>query len=85
VRMTSLKMKAKQVLFPWPVVVNHATTGHKLQGSGVDNLFVHDWNYTVNWPYVMLSCVKTRMGLYLRKPISKDLTKYAVSPNLKRM
>jgi len=77
----TLKMKATQV----PVVSNDATTGHKLQGTGVENLFVHEWNYTDNWPYVILSRVKTRTGLYLRQPISKDLKKYAMSPNLKRM
>jgi hypothetical protein len=33
----SIKMKATQL----PVLVNNATTGHKLQGSGIDSLFVH--------------------------------------------
>jgi hypothetical protein len=40
-----LKMKARQI----PVLVNIATTGHKLQESGIDNLFVHDWSYITNW------------------------------------
>jgi hypothetical protein len=77
----NLKMKANQV----PVLVNNATTGHKLQGSGVDNLFVHNWSYTTNWPYVMLSRVKTWDGLFLRKKLSKDLRKYAVPESLQRM
>jgi hypothetical protein len=76
-----LKMKATQV----QVVVNNATTGHKLQGSGVDNLFVHDWSYVTNWVYVMLSRVRTRGGLYCRKPISNDIRKYAVPESLKKM
>ena len=31
-------MKATQ----FQIIVNNATTGHKLQGSGVENLFVHN-------------------------------------------
>ena len=64
-------MKAMQL----PMVVNNATTGHKLQGSGVDCLFVHNWSYVTNWVYVVLSRVKTRAGLFCRKPISTDLRK----------
>jgi len=69
-------MKAVQL----PVIINYATTGHKLQGSGVDNVFVHRWSYATNWAYVMLSCVKTKKGLFMRKPLSKDLRHYAVVP-----
>jgi hypothetical protein len=60
------------------VLVNNATTGHKLQRSGIDSLFVHNWSYVTNWPYVMLSRVKTRAGLFCRKKLSRDLSKYAV-------
>jgi hypothetical protein len=77
----TIKMKATQL----PVVVNNATTGHKLQGSGVDCLFVHNWSYVTNWVYVVLSRVKTHDGLYLRKPISEDLRKYAVPEPLTKM
>jgi hypothetical protein len=77
----TLNMKALQL----PVLVNNATTGHKLQGSGVVDLFVHNWSYTKNWAYVMLSRVKTRAGLFCRKKLSKDLKKYAVPPALLRM
>ena len=35
------KMNAMQL----PMVSNIATTGHKLQGSTVINLFVHEWRY----------------------------------------
>jgi hypothetical protein len=31
-----------------PVVSNNATTGHKLQGSSVDSIFVHNWIYEKN-------------------------------------
>ena len=64
-----IKMKAKQL----PIIVNNATTGHKLQGSGVDCLFVHNWSYVTNWVYVMLSWVKTLKGLFCHKKLSWDL------------
>jgi hypothetical protein len=76
-----LQMKGTQL----PLLINNATTGHKLQGSGVDSLFVHNWSYVQNWVYVMLSRVKTRAGLFCRKPLSRDLSKYAVPEALRRM
>ena len=69
-----VKMRAVQL----PLLINNATTGHKLQGSGVDKLFVHNWYYRTNWVYVILSRVQTLQGLYLRKPLKYDLSKYAV-------
>ena len=51
-------MQATQV----PILINNATTGHKLQGSSVDSLFVHNWSYVTIWVYVMLSRVRTRAG-----------------------
>jgi hypothetical protein len=68
-----------------PLLVNNATTGHKLQGSGTDCLFVHNWSYVTNWVYVMLSHVKTHAGLFCRKPLSRDLSKYAVPTALTNM
>jgi len=82
--------KKKQIkLFPmqcnqFPIIINNATTGHKLQGSTVNNLFVHDWDYeTKNWPYVILSRIKKLSGLYLRAPIASNLCKYAMHPELR--
>ena len=49
-----------------PVLVNHVTTGHKLQGQSKDSIFVHAWPYTKNWPYVVLSRVHSLAGLFLR-------------------
>ena len=46
-----VKMKATQL----PVISNQATTGHKLQGASINQLFVNNWNYTTNWPYIVLS------------------------------
>ena len=77
----NIRMKATQI----PLIINNATTGHKLQGSGVDNVFVHAWSYTTNWVFVMLSHVKTKKGLFVRKPLSRDLRKYAVPKALLRM
>ena len=77
----SFRMKSTQ----FQIIVNNATTGHKLQGSGVENLFVHNWYYVNNWVYVILSRVKTISGLFLRKKLDKDLSKYLVSRNLTTM
>ena len=74
-------MKATQ----FQIIVNNATTGHKLQGSGVQNLFVHNWYYVTNWVYVILSRVKTISGLFLRKKLDNDLSKYLVPRNLTTM
>ena len=40
-----------------PIISNTAATGHKLQGSSLNKLFVHTWNYSTNWVYVVLSRV----------------------------
>ena len=46
-----VKMKATQL----PVISNQAPTGHKLEGASINQLFMNNWNYTTNWPYVVLS------------------------------
>ena len=76
-----VSMKSVQL----PVLINNATTGHKLQGSGVEELFVHHWSYVTNWAYVMLSRVKSRKGLYCRSKLSSDLQRYAVPEALRDM
>jgi hypothetical protein len=76
-----LEMKGIQL----PILINNATTGHKLQGSSVDNLFVHSWCYVTNWPYVMLSRVRTREGLFCQEKLLKKMSKYAVPDALLRM
>jgi PIF1-like helicase/Helitron helicase-like domain at N-terminus len=72
-------------LSQFPVLVNYACTGHKLQGQTKETLCVSAWSYTKNWPYVALSRVSSLQGLYLRLPLSADPCKYAMSPKLKRM
>ena len=74
-------MKATQ----FQIIVNNATTGHKLQGSGVQILFVHNWYYVTNWVYVILSRVKTRSGLFLKNKLDNSLSKYSVPKKLTTM
>lgn len=69
----------------FPVVSNNATTGHKLQGYTATSLFVNDWHYKVNWPYVVLSRTREMDGLYMRQKLSEDLKKYAMNDNMKAM
>ena len=76
-----VKMKATQL----PVISNQATTGHKLQGPSINQLFVNNWNYTTNWPYVVLSQLRSSKGLYLHNNLSTDLTKYTMPWELQKM
>ena len=60
-----------------PVISNNATTGHKLQGSTKESIFITRFFYeTKNWNYVVLSRVRTRKGLFLKEPLdpSQDFT-----------
>jgi hypothetical protein len=57
----------------FPVLVNHATTGHKLQGQTKFNLCISNWHFTANWPYVVMSQhVTTLLGLFLLRPLHKN-------------
>jgi len=56
-------------LLQFPIIISNAVTVHKLQGRTIKNLLVSCCNYADNWMYVVLSRVKTRGGLFLRKPI----------------
>ena len=46
-----VKMKPTQ----FPVISNQGTTRHKQQVASINQLFVNNWNYTTNSPYVVLS------------------------------
>jgi len=74
-------MKGRQ----FPLVANTATTGHKLQGYTAISLLVNDWHYGQNWAYVVLSRVRTMDGLYLKEPLTEDLTKYAMPEEMQDM
>jgi hypothetical protein len=56
----------------FPVLTNHATTGHKLQGQTKGNLFISHWHYGNNWPYVVLSRVREHSQLFFQEPIKRD-------------
>ena len=53
----------------FPLLANHATTGHKLQGQSKNSICIFIFNYGKNWPYVVLSRVRTLKGLFLREPL----------------
>lgn len=69
----------------FPLISNSCTTGHKLQGCTCSSLLVNDWHYGSNWPYVVLSRVKTMAGLYIARPLDEDLSKYEMPEEMKRM
>jgi hypothetical protein len=56
-----------------PVIVNHATTGHKLQGKTVRLLVIAEWSKVKNWAYVVLSRVKSLNGLFMTKSFPEDI------------
>ena len=62
----SVRRYVRMSIKAFPLLMNYATTGHKLQGQTKENLLVSAWNYQKNWPYVVLSRVKTLKGLFLR-------------------
>ena len=66
-----------------PVTSNTATTGHKLQGTGVDNLLVSEWRKDPNWICVVLSHVTALDGLFLRKELDVLPSVFAVPEFLK--
>jgi len=68
----------------FPLLVNHATTGHKLQGQTKDSIFASIFHYAKNWPYVVLGRVRSLQGLFLREPL--DPTKdFSLDPRAKAM
>jgi hypothetical protein len=60
-------------LTQFPVVINHATTGHKLQGKSMDALVIAEWSHVKNWAYVAISRVRTLDGLFFIEPIPEDI------------
>ena len=57
----------------FPLLINHATTGHKLQGKSLDALIIAEWSRVKNWAYVVLSRVRTLGGLFLTSIIPTDI------------
>jgi hypothetical protein len=56
------------------VVVNFATTGHKLQGKTLKALFIAQWSTVAGWAYVVLSRVKSISKLFLHEPIPEEIS-----------
>jgi hypothetical protein len=71
-------------LTQFPVIVNCATTGHKLQGQTKHSLLIAVWSKVKNWNYVALSRVRTRQGLYLLTPLPYN-TNFEIAPELNAM
>ena len=73
----------------FPIHVNNATAGHKLQGTSLESLMISSWSYARNWPCVMLSRVRTLQGLFLRDPLKHQGGKlgkdYSVPKELTKM
>jgi hypothetical protein len=67
-----------------PVIVNNATTGHKLQGQTKQNLVIVVWCNVKNWNYVALSRVTARAGLFLVRPLPYT-TDFSISNDLHNM
>lgn len=69
----NMKIKTKISVLQLPVLLNHATTVHKLQGKTIEVLVVAEWNRAKNWAYVVLSRVRSLSGLYLMLPLPADI------------
>ena len=69
----------------FPCVSNGCTTGHKLQGCTCIQMLVNDWFSGSNWPYVVLSRVRTMGGLYIREELDSDLSQYEMPSSMKTM
>ena len=77
-----IRMKVIQL----PILVNNATTGHKLQGATIDSIFIHCWSKTKNWPYVVvLSRVTNLNGLFLIQPLPSDRSIYEQPHGLRNL
>ena len=70
-------------IYQFPVNVSLAITGHKLQGMTVDILVLSEVHLSQNWLYVLLSRVTSLRGLFLMKPLRKDMFK-PIASNLRR-
>jgi hypothetical protein len=56
----------------FPINLDDATTGHKLQGMTKSVLDIADFNYGENWIYVACSRVRTSNGLFLFKRLNRS-------------
>ena len=67
-----------------PMLVNIATTGHKLQGQTKAKLVMSVWSQRKNWNCVALSRVQTREGLCLVQELPRNAD-FSMSHSLREM
>ena len=61
-------VKTNKKIEQFGILINNATTEHKLQGISKDILVVTEyWYKTINWVYVVLSRVRTLKGFFKKK------------------
>ena len=77
-RFTNAHVKFTISMTQFPVNLNNATTGHKLQGMSLDALIIPAFPSKTlsalfkNWEYVVLSRVRTLSELYLLDKTNED-------------
>ena len=55
----------------FPVNLNDATTGHKLQGSSKDKMIIESWMYGCpGWIYTAISRVRKLEGLFITQRLN---------------
>lgn len=72
-RNITVRVATSIALEQFPIVVNFATTGHKLQGKSMIALVIAQWSNVKNWAYVVLSRVRTLVGLFFTTPIPENV------------
>jgi hypothetical protein len=73
----------KIIMYQFPINSNIATTGHKLQGMSKDLMVVTEWGTFPNWVYVVLSRVRTNLGLFILNKLDPNkLDQFRVSKDL---
>ena len=88
IRKNTHRFKVRMRMDTFPINISNARTVHKLQGKSLDAILVSAWDCTDNWTCVVLSRVKTRAGLFIRKPLehkkcnhSAKNSKFSLAPN----
>ena len=78
------KRKCRVKVKQFPVNLNDATTGHKLQGMSKDMLIVNQWMFTQGWPYTNLSRVRRLDGLFLTNELNPNIKQREEAIHLSR-
>ena len=53
-------------------------------GRSVEKLVINNWRHTRQWPYILLSRVRTMDGLFLNAPLSKSIS-YTIPTELREI